>query len=286
MKKYAYFSIDIERFSDTECVAKSGQKSNVDIMDGLDKYIELLDKHGIKATLFCLRDTAIKHKEQIRRHLLNGHRLALHGNRHTPPTSMDDATFAKEIKSAKQSLEQIFNTKILGYRAPFFALDNSKLRILKELGFKYDSSLINFSPARHTTIIDVNRFQKITDTVFVQDTFHEFGHATSNAMKIRFPLSGGGYIRLSNWFFSKFLLWRYIKKHDYYMFYLHPFELSKKKLPKIKKLKFYDKMYLGYGFRTLPFKINYIIKRLKKEGYSFTTFEQAVEQNLYKKEAE
>ncbi len=286
MKKYAYFSIDIERFADAECVAKSGQKPREEMLDGLDVYMNILDKHGIKATLFCLRDTALKHKEQIARHLKNGHRLALHGNRHVAPSAMDDETFFREIKHAKQSLEQVFKTKIHGFRAPFFALDTPKLHLLKELGFRYDSSRINFSPARHTKNIAVDDFQNITDTVYEQDGFYEFGHATSDLFKIKFPVSGGGYIRLSNWFFSKFLLWRYIKKHNYYMFYLHPFELSKKKRTKIKGLKFYDKMYLGYGFLTFPLKINYIIKCLKKEGYIFTTFEDAIEQNIYKKETE
>lgn len=286
MNKYAFFSIDIERFADTECVAKSACNPREDMLDGLDVYLNILDKHGIKATLFCLRDTALKYKDQIRRHLKNGHRLALHGNRHTPPSKMDNETFYREIELAKHSLEQVFKTKIHGYRAPFFALDNSKLHLLKELGFRYDSSRINFSPARHTESIDTTDFQKHTSAVYEKDGFYEFGHAISTFSKIRFPVSGGGYIRLPNWHFSKFLLWRYIKKHDYYMFYLHPFELSKKKCPKIKGLKFYDKMYLGYGFLTFPMKINYIIKRLKKEGFIFTTFEDAVEQNIYKKETE
>ena len=81
---------------------------------------------------------------------------------------------------------------------------------------------------------------------------------------------------MSNWFFINALIKRYAKKNDYYMFYLHPFELSKEKLPKLGKLKFYDKMYLKKGNLLYRYKIENIIKILKKTGYKFTTFEKLV----------
>ena len=51
-KKYAVFTMDVEEFNDTECVANSGQQVTQDMLDGLDEYIRLLEKYEIKATMF------------------------------------------------------------------------------------------------------------------------------------------------------------------------------------------------------------------------------------------
>ena len=91
-----------------------------------------------------------------------------------------------------------------------------------------------------------------------------------------FPISGGGYVRLSYWDFVKALIKRYIRRHDYYVFYLHPFELTKQKLPFFKELKSYDKFYLKQGVRTFAKRVERIIQMLKKGGYEFVTYEQLV----------
>ena len=43
-EKYAVFTIDVEDFADTECVAKSGQRVRRHMLDGLDIYIRLLEQ--------------------------------------------------------------------------------------------------------------------------------------------------------------------------------------------------------------------------------------------------
>ena len=40
--------MDVESFADTECVAKTNEAIDVDLLDGFDEYINLLDKYGIK----------------------------------------------------------------------------------------------------------------------------------------------------------------------------------------------------------------------------------------------
>lgn len=84
-KKYAVFTMVVEEFTDTECVANSGQTVTCDMLDGLDEYIRLLEKHDIRATLFTVCQTACRHKERLQRYLARGHRIALHGLEHIPP---------------------------------------------------------------------------------------------------------------------------------------------------------------------------------------------------------
>ena len=71
--KVAFFSIDVERFVDTECVHNTKQKIKTTMLDGLDRYIEILDKYNIKATLFVLSDLAESIYDSLKKHVQNGH---------------------------------------------------------------------------------------------------------------------------------------------------------------------------------------------------------------------
>ncbi len=274
--KYAFFSIDVERFIDTECVSNANQPIKQTMLDGLDRYMAILDKYDIKATMFVLSDLADEIYEQLKKHLKNGHKIALHGKHHIAPRMMTNEQFRRHIASAKEKLENLFGTKVVGYRAPCFSIDHEKLDILRELGFQYDSSRMDFAAARHTTHVDMEDFENPIGEVYTRDGFCEFGLTTQRVFGKKYPISGGGYLRIPNWFFAFSLLQHYLKKNDYYIFYSHPFEFSEEKVPRVKKLKFYDKLYLSMGLYTYPYKTEFIIKLLKKFGYTFTTFESQV----------
>ncbi|MBR2476684.1 MAG: polysaccharide deacetylase family protein [Clostridia bacterium] len=270
--KYAFFTIDVERLADTECVYNTKQPVSQTMMDGLDRYIDILDKHGIKATLFVLSETANEIKEKLKGYIKNGHKIALHGKRHVPPKMMDNEAFEMQIAQAKQDLEDTFGIPVVGYRAPCFSIDREKLAILENLGFRYDASRMEFS-ARHNSYMNMDGFEKIASEIYKKDNFYEFGISTQKVFGKNFPVSGGGYIRMANWSFIKSLLHKRFKKSDSYVFYTHPFELSREKRPFIKKLKFMDWYYLRAGVNSYPRKIELIIKKLKKQEYTFTTFE-------------
>ena len=278
--KYAFFSIDVERFADTECVYKSKQKVNSSMLDGLDVYIRMLDKHGIKATLFVLSDVADEIKEQLEGYVANGHRIAIHGKAHIAPKLLSDEEFTEQLSSAKTKLEDMLQTSIKGYRAPCFGINQQKFELLKGIGFDYDSSRMDFKAARHHANVEMTGFDNPMGEMYVKNGFSEFGLSTQKVFGKKFPVSGGGYLRLANWLFARYMIKKYIKHNNYYMFYAHPFEFSKEKIPKIKKLKLYDRMYLGFGHYSYPYKIEFIIKQLKKNGYIFTTIEDYIENHL------
>ena len=62
-KKYAVFTMDVETFADTECIRASGVPVADDLMDGLDEYIRIMDRHG------CMRPLA----ELVHQPLCCGH---------------------------------------------------------------------------------------------------------------------------------------------------------------------------------------------------------------------
>ena len=68
-EKYAVFTIDVEDFADTECVAKSGQRVRRHMLDGLDIYIRLLEQYQIRATMFAVCRTALREQERVQRYV-------------------------------------------------------------------------------------------------------------------------------------------------------------------------------------------------------------------------
>ena len=278
--KYAVFTMDVEDFTDTECVRHSKVKTLPNMLDGLDEYIRFLEGYNIKATLFTVGKTMGAVKDNLKDYLSRGHKLALHGYDHVAPVLMTDEQFRHDTLSAKKLLEDTFDIEINGYRAPCFSMDNSKLAILRDLGFRYDSSRMNFKKAYYYKELDLHGFQQPLSGVFLKDDFCEFALPCQKFFGLNFPVSGGGYIRIGRWSFGIPMVHRYIRGNDYYVFYLHPFEFSKEKVPKLRDINIFKRFYLSYGVRNYRRKIANIIKTLSRNGYSFVTFDELSERLL------
>lgn len=273
-KKYAVFTMDVEAFTDTECVAYSKEVVDIDLLDGFDEYIKILDKHGIKSTLFTVGSLAPKMAKRLKSCIENGHELALHNYEHIAPAEIDHESFRNNLLKSKNELSEMFGTEISGFRAPYFSMDESHLEIIKETGFKYDSSFLDFSAARHTVNLNLDNYEEISKNIYHNENFFEFGMQKHKLFGFPYPISGGGYIRLGYWPYIKSLIKEYLQKNNYYVFYLHPFELTNQSVPILKDLKPYDKFYLSYGIKTYANHIEQIINILKKLGYTFITFDE------------
>ena len=276
-KKYAVFTMDVETFGDTECIRTAHIHVDTDLLDGLEEYLKILDRHGIKSTLFTVGDLAPKIADQLRPHLENGHRLAMHSYTHLAPMTEPVERFREGICQAKADMEALFSTEVVGFRAPCFSMDKARLDALRELGFRYDSSHLDFQKARHTVQLELEDFRPLRKDILRSGSFYEFGLCKGKLFGSPFPISGGGYVRLNVWGAIKVMLRRYIRKNDYYVFYLHPFELTRQKVPFLKQLKSYDRYYIKHGIRAYHKRVERIIRMLKKAGYEFVTFEQMVQ---------
>lgn len=271
--KYAAFTMDLEGLSDAECIAKRGLPVSDELFDGLEHYLNLLEAHGARATLFTLCSAPHSLDETLRAALSRGHRLALHGLRHTAPLHLSTQEFSEQIARAKSELEQRFDCRIYGYRAPFFSLDRPRLDILRAQGFAYDSSL-GYAHARHTAALDLSGFTKHGSGVWSDGEFSELAPSQGRLFGGHFPVSGGGYARICPWFVMKPALRRYLKTHDRFIFYLHPFELSQKSVGTLRGLKFYDRIYLRWGRRRFSARLERIFRLLRREGFETTTLEE------------
>lgn len=276
-RKFAVFTVDAEEFGETECVKYSSLRAEDDMMDGLSRYIDLIEGYGIKGTVFTLLGTAEKYRGLLSELAGKGHEIALHGYRHTAPMLIEPHNFGKETALAKESLSQMFGCEIKGFRAPCFSLDTERLDIIKGLGFAYDASFMNFSPARHHAAPDFSNWNSLADNVYELDGFFEFGLVTGHLFGAKFPASGGGYLRLMSDFLFKPFIRQCIKNADCYVFYLHPFEFSEKRAADLKGAKAYDRFYLTHGISGFVDKVRFLISELAGQGFELVTFSELSE---------
>lgn len=94
------------------------------------KILDLLIENTMQATFFVLAREVNKHPEAIESILDNGMELALHSYNHLRDLpGQSDATISYEILTAKEEIEQRFNTELSLFRLPYGAgMRNTNLR--------------------------------------------------------------------------------------------------------------------------------------------------------------
>lgn len=109
------------------------------------RLLELLRGQGCRATFFMLGEVAEAYPDLAPAIIADGHELASHGWSHRLVTELTPAEFRCELERTATVLKQQTGCTPFGFRAPRWSLDRSKtpwaFEILKELGYRYDSSL-------------------------------------------------------------------------------------------------------------------------------------------------
>lgn len=109
---------------------------------GLVEILKILDKFNIKGTFFCTGKVAEQLPESIRLIERKGHEIACHSLNHERLTQLTFKKCYEVIHQNKILIENITqNSEIIGFRAPYLRPPKYLFRILKNLGFKYDSSI-------------------------------------------------------------------------------------------------------------------------------------------------
>jgi peptidoglycan/xylan/chitin deacetylase (PgdA/CDA1 family) len=106
--------------------------------------LQLFAAHRCRATFFVLGEVAAELPDRVREIAAAGHEVASHGLHHLRVGRMPRRRVRAELERAKKGLEDLLGESVDGYRAPEWSLRevrNPRLRIVAELGFRYDSSL-------------------------------------------------------------------------------------------------------------------------------------------------
>ena len=70
------------------------------------------------------------------------HEIAAHGWIHELNTALDGPTEERLLRQAVDAIEEITGTRPVGYRAPSWNHSPNTLRIVRDIGFLYESSLM------------------------------------------------------------------------------------------------------------------------------------------------
>ncbi len=188
------------------------------------KILELLRNHNTKATFFILGWIAERCPDLVQQINQEGHEIASHGYAHQLIYSLTKEEFKKDILRSKAILEGLTGKEVIGYRAPSFTIVEDTLwavDILREVGFKYDSSI--FPVSFH----DRYGFNGISDEPFYfKNGLLEIPLSTLKISGIRMPLGGGGYFRLFPYLYFHQSFKYLNSKNKNVVFYLHPWEFD------------------------------------------------------------
>lgn len=284
MKKIAFFTMDTESFYDTTCIQEKICNSGKNIYQKNSKFScaeevynfsNLAKRYEIPITYFLNVDFLPLCKDFIE---TQNNEIALHCYKHVSPLTQTLSEFENDLTLAKKSLVENFGKTPKGFRAPCFGINDDVLQILQNHKFLYDSSLLQTNLSIYNGKINLKNYQKLNSSVYKKDDFFEFLPSTVNFLWIKYPISGGAYLRIPPFIFVKYLLKKYLKSANSYVFYVHPFEICKKNLPLPKNLRFFEKIFVNCGRKTYFKRIEKIIKILKKNGFCFSTPNQFIQE--------
>jgi peptidoglycan-N-acetylglucosamine deacetylase len=109
---------------------------------GVPRILALLQKSSVPATFFVPAVAALLHPDEQRRVIAGGHEIGLHGWIHEMNSVLPESVERDLHFRAADALERITGKRAVGMRTPSWDFSAATLKIQRELGLLYDSSLM------------------------------------------------------------------------------------------------------------------------------------------------
>jgi len=109
---------------------------------GVPRIARLLDRHGIRATFYVPAVAAMTYPDEQRALSAAGHEIGIHGWIHELNSVLPYEAERDLMFRATDALEKITGVRPVGLRTPSWDFSPNTLRIERELGLLYDSSLM------------------------------------------------------------------------------------------------------------------------------------------------
>ena len=262
-------TFDVEEWTSMRLMRSGHSDANAlrDTQSGLRTALDLLDKYGVKATFFIVGKTAELSPELIRE-IPSKHEIASHGFVHKSLRQQTLSELRKDVEKSVQTIDKFCRRKPIGYRAPYSSLSlRSKqlLQILRDLNFKYDSSLLAVQfPQSYLRKPLLRPYRISLDDPLVEDEkspLIEYPLSYMQLLGIRVPTCGGFFTRLFGYSMMAKTISRFNKSGWPAMVYFHPWELAAK--PMVTGVR---------GLTTLRIPCTGILKKLLAQ-FNFTSIE-------------
>ncbi len=192
----------------------------------------------VQATFFILGWIAQHCPDLVREIHRRGHEVASHGFDHHLCYNQSSDELRTDLTRSKDLLENITGDKVLGYRAPSFSISDEALDVVREVGFRYDSSYNSFqSHGRYGTINLPTNKMKHPAVHVLSPSFYEIPVSNLMIGSRILPWGGGGYFRLLPSIIFRAGVKEILNQTGCYTFYMHPWEIDPEQ-PRVKKASF------------------------------------------------
>ena len=109
---------------------------------GVPRILDLLQKHDVKASFYVPAVVALLHPDEQRRVVADGHEIGIHSWIHELNSTLPYEAERDLNLRAADTLEKITGRRCVGMRTASWDFSPHTLRIEKEMGLAYDSSLM------------------------------------------------------------------------------------------------------------------------------------------------
>jgi polysaccharide deacetylase family protein (PEP-CTERM system associated) len=204
---------------------------------GLNRVLDLLDAHRVKATFFVLGALVETWRPLLGRIVDAGHEIASHGYQHTPIYKLTPAGFTQDLHRALAALRTITDCPVASYRAPFFSITAESLwalPILAGAGIARDTSIVPAHNPRYGIPganrfphwIALNRAEERSSRSGGSTELAEYPISTLAISGVAVPFGGGFYARLLPYRLIRKALRQVNAQGQPAIFYFHPWEFD------------------------------------------------------------
>jgi hypothetical protein len=146
MRVQANINIDLDTLSDEiderARQIRSAELRTITYQRVLPRFLELLDRHQVKATFFVIGRDAVGHQPILKAIADAGHELANHTMNHPKQlVRLTPQQIAREITECGDVLRAISGVSPVGFRAPGYTISPEVIAALRAAGYTYDTSL-------------------------------------------------------------------------------------------------------------------------------------------------
>nr|HDN00769.1 DUF3473 domain-containing protein [Deltaproteobacteria bacterium] len=188
--------------------------------------LDLLERFHVSATFFVLGWIAERLPRLVKEIQARGHEVASHGYGHQLCYDISSSELRQDLYRSRTILENITGQPVRGYRAPSFSITGELMDLLKELGYRYDSSYNDFSLHDRYGRVDSIRRYMPNYGLNEKDGLVELPISNLKLGGKCIPWGGGGYFRLWPFWMFRQGVRHILRQQEYYLFYCHPWELD------------------------------------------------------------
>lgn len=120
--------------------ASGGGTAGID--EGLPRIVDAVRDRGLPATFFVLGDVCERRPADIRALVSNGFELGSHSHTHDSLHLHTKSWTEAQLTASTTAVERATGLRPVLFRAPGFSITGAALRVLDELGYRLDSSVL------------------------------------------------------------------------------------------------------------------------------------------------